>query len=86
MICRSNRCHTAHVWVCFGTISFATITMTARAEETKVPVTFSGGHELAKNDYGRPINLMAAGLGVKPDEFRTSVQRRYASPRPRPHR
>jgi hypothetical protein len=41
-----------------------------RAEETKVPVTFSGGHELAKNDHGRPINLMAAGLGVKPDEFR----------------
>jgi hypothetical protein len=40
------------------------------AEEMKVPVTFSGGHELAKNDYGRPINLMAAGLGVKPDEFR----------------
>ena len=40
------------------------------AEETKIPVTFSGGHELNKNDYGRPINLMAAALGVKPDEFR----------------
>jgi hypothetical protein len=46
------------------------LAMTARAEETKVPVTFTGGHELAKNDFGRPINLMAAGLGVKPDEFR----------------
>ncbi|HEX4412657.1 MAG TPA: hypothetical protein VH107_03445 [Lacipirellulaceae bacterium] len=44
--------------------------MSAHADETKVPVTFSGGHELAKNDYGRPINLMAAGLDVKPDEFR----------------
>ena len=43
---------------------------TARADETKVPVTLSGGHELGKNDYGRPINLMAAALGVKPDEFR----------------
>jgi len=41
-----------------------------RADETKIPVTFSGGHDLGKNDYGRPINLMAAGLGVKPDEFR----------------
>jgi hypothetical protein len=40
------------------------------AEETKVPVTFSGGHELGKNDFGRPINLLAAALGVKPDEFR----------------
>lgn len=40
------------------------------AEETKVPVTFSGGHELSKNDYGRPCTLMAAALGVKPDEFR----------------
>jgi hypothetical protein len=40
------------------------------ASETKVPVTFSSGHEIAKNDYGRPITLMAAALGVKPDEFR----------------
>src|SRR6187401_3427110 len=41
-----------------------------RADETKVPVTFSGGHDLGKNDYGRPCTLMAAALGVKPDEFR----------------
>jgi hypothetical protein len=40
------------------------------AADTSLSVTFSGGHELAKNDYGRPINLMAAGLGVKPEEFR----------------
>jgi hypothetical protein len=38
--------------------------------EARVPVIFSGGHEIAKNDYGRPITLMAAALGVKPDEFR----------------
>jgi len=42
----------------------------ARAAETKVPVTFSGGHDFGKNDYGRPCTLMAAALGVKPDEFR----------------
>ena len=41
-----------------------------RADETKVPVTFSGGHEIGKNDYGRPISLMAAALRVKPEEFR----------------
>jgi hypothetical protein len=40
------------------------------AAETKVPVTFSGGHEIAKNDFGRPIPLMAAALGVKPEVFR----------------
>jgi hypothetical protein len=42
----------------------------AQAEEMKVPVTFSGGHEIGKSDYGRPCTLMAAALGVKPDEFR----------------
>lgn len=42
----------------------------ARAAETKIPIAFSGGHEIAKNDYGRPITLMAAALGVKPEEFR----------------
>jgi hypothetical protein len=41
-----------------------------QAAEKKVPVTFSGGHDIAKNDYGRPITLMAAALGVKPEEFR----------------
>jgi hypothetical protein len=52
------------------TTSTLIASMSARAEETKVAVAFSGGHELGKNDYGRPINLMAAGLSVKPDEFR----------------
>jgi hypothetical protein len=42
----------------------------ARAAETIVPVTFSGGHEIGKGDFGRPVVLMAAALGVKPDEFR----------------
>jgi hypothetical protein len=67
---------TSHLAISRSTISalialFATMPMSrTSAEETKVPVTFSGGQELNKNDYGRPINLMAAGLGVKPDEFR----------------
>jgi hypothetical protein len=42
----------------------------ARAEEKQVPLTFSGGHTIAKGDFGRPINPMAAGLGVKPEQFR----------------
>ncbi|HEY1786196.1 MAG TPA: hypothetical protein VGG30_11625 [Pirellulales bacterium] len=40
------------------------------ADEKKVAVKFSGGHEIGKEDFGRPIVLMAAGLGVKPEVFR----------------
>jgi hypothetical protein len=40
------------------------------AAEMKIPVTFSGGHEISKSDFGRPVALIAAGLGVKPDVFR----------------
>jgi hypothetical protein len=41
-----------------------------RAAEKEVPLVFSGGHALGEGDFGRPINLMAAGLGVKPEQFR----------------
>lgn len=40
------------------------------AAETKVPVTFSGGYEIGKQDFGRPVVLIAAALKVKPDVFR----------------
>lgn len=46
-----------------------------RAAETIAPVTFSGGHEIGKGDFGRPVVLMAAALGVKPDEFREAFSR-----------
>lgn len=36
----------------------------------KVPVTISGGHEIGKKDFGRPVALIAAGLQVEPDVFR----------------
>src|SRR5262249_31140434 len=45
------------------------------AAETTVPVTFSGGHIIGRDDYGRPVVLMAAALGVKPEEFRTAFSR-----------
>jgi hypothetical protein len=35
-----------------------------------VPATFSGGHEIGKHDFGRPVVLMAAALGVTPEQFR----------------
>ncbi len=38
--------------------------------QTKVSATFSGGHVFGKNDYGRPVVLIAAALDVKPEVFR----------------
>jgi hypothetical protein len=34
------------------------------------PVTFEGGHDIGANDYGRPVVLIAAALGVEPEVFR----------------
>lgn len=42
----------------------------ASAEETQIPITFTGGHEIGRGDFGRPVTLIAAALGVKPDVFR----------------
>jgi len=38
--------------------------------ETKVPVTFSDGHENDPRDHGRPVVLIAAALKVRPEVFR----------------
>jgi enterochelin esterase-like enzyme len=38
--------------------------------EKRAPVEFSGGHEIGRDDFGRPVTLMAAALGVKPEQFR----------------
>lgn len=40
------------------------------AVETAVQVKFTGGHETDRRDGGRPVVLVAAGLGVKPEVFR----------------
>lgn len=42
----------------------------AFAEETKIPVTFTGGHETDPKDHGRPVVLIAGALEVKPEVFR----------------
>jgi hypothetical protein len=42
------------------------------AEKREVPLVFSGGHEIGRNDYGRPVPLIAAALGVTPDQFRAA--------------
>ncbi len=35
-----------------------------------IPVTFTGGHDIGKEDHGRPCVLIAAALGVKTEVFR----------------
>lgn len=40
------------------------------ADENRVPLVFSGGHEIGRKDFGRPVALIAAALKVKPDQFR----------------
>jgi hypothetical protein len=40
------------------------------APDKQLPLVFSGGHELGRNDYGRPCALMAAALGVTTEQFR----------------
>src|SRR3954471_14804414 len=51
-------------------LSVTMATSNTLAAETKVPVTFSGGHETDPRDHGRPVVLVAAGLGVAPEVFR----------------
>ena len=46
----------------------------ARADEMKVPLTFSGGLDTDPQDHGRPVVLVAAGLGVKPEVFREAFR------------
>jgi len=38
--------------------------------EQRVAITFSGGHELDRQDHGRPVALIAAALGVPDQVFR----------------
>ena len=47
-----------------------TATAPAQGTETKVDVTFSGGHETVGEDRGRPVILIAAALNVPPPVFR----------------
>jgi hypothetical protein len=46
----------------------------ARADESRVPVTFTGGYETDPQDRGRPVVLIAAALGVPPEVFRAAFR------------
>jgi hypothetical protein len=42
----------------------------AAAPENEIPLEFSGGHEIGADDFGRPVVLIAAALGVRNEQFR----------------
>jgi hypothetical protein len=50
------------------------------ASEEKVHLTFNGGHDTDPRDGGRPVNLIAAALGVTPEVFRSA----FSGVRPAP--
>lgn len=43
---------------------------TRKVDPAKPAVTLTGGHDIARDDFGRPIPLIAAALGVKDEVFR----------------
>jgi hypothetical protein len=47
---------------------------------TRVPIVFSGGHETDPQDRGRPVVLVAAGLGVPPEVFREAFKQVRPAP------
>jgi hypothetical protein len=49
-------------------------------QESRVAVTFSGGHDTLDIDRGRPVRLIAAALGVPDEVFREAFSRVRPAP------
>lgn len=50
--------------------SFGIVLFASGNDDSKIPVTFTGGHGTDPRDGGRPIVLIAAALEVTPEVFR----------------
>ena len=48
---------------------------TSSRDAARLPVVISGGHETDPRDHGRPVVLVAGGLGVSPEVFRDAFSR-----------
>jgi hypothetical protein len=71
--------------ICLGFAMMASVASTCAAhqeerEGERVPVVFSGGHDTDPRDHGRPVVLVAAGLGVTPEVFRDAFSRVQPAP------
>lgn len=65
------------MWKLFAVLSIGVTLATcslAQAEVMKIPLNFSGGHDTDPQDHGRPVVLVAAGLGLKPEVFREAFR------------
>ena len=60
-------CPTVAAWSALALLVMGAV---GHAAETKMPITFSGGHDTDQKDGGRPVVLIAAALGVKTEVFR----------------
>lgn len=66
------------------TLALCAVSMAARTQPTTQPATrpveFVGGHDTDPRDHGRPVVLVAAGLGVTPEVFRDAFSRVRPAP------
>lgn len=60
--------------VCVLILGLAGVAHVSGIGDTKATVTFTGGHETDPQDRGRPVVLIAAALGVKPEVFREAFR------------
>jgi len=59
---------------------FLLLAMPCFADDTKVPLIFSGGHETDGRDRGRPVILIASALKVPPEVFRETFTHVHPAP------
>jgi len=60
--------------VALAVLAIVSVAHLSVAGDTKAPITFTGGHETDPRDHGRPVVLVAAGLGVPTDVFRKAFR------------
>ena len=72
----TNTLHQARITLALGMVvaMVGTGCSPSLAGEKQIPIVFSGGHDLDPSDNGRPVVLVAAGLGVSPEVFRAAFR------------
>jgi hypothetical protein len=76
---RSNGAERRRIQVAISSLVLVVVAIGARdatllADEMRLAVRLRGGHQTDSRDHGRPVVLVAAGLGVKPEVFREAFK------------